>query len=106
MPADPLVTNRPRVVADLALKYRLPAIYAFREFADAGGLLSYGPNNVDSYRRAADPRGQDPQGRQARPSCRWSSPSRSTWSINLKTAQALGLTIPPSVLQQATEVIQ
>src|SRR5215471_12626182 len=53
VPGDPLVTNRPKMVADLALKYRLPTMTDFRELPRAGGLLSYGPDLVDSYRRAA-----------------------------------------------------
>ena len=53
IPGDPLVTNRPRVIADLALKYRLPTVTDFRELPGAGGLLSFGPDLVDSYRRAA-----------------------------------------------------
>ena len=53
VPGDPLVTNRPRIVADLALKYRLPTITDFKELPGAGGLLSFGPDLVDSYRRAA-----------------------------------------------------
>lgn len=105
LPADPLVTNRPRVVADLALKYRLPAIYAFRQFADAGGLLSYGPNSTDSYRRAATHVDKILKG--AKPGdMPMEQPATFDFVINLKTAQVLGLTIPQSVLQQATEVIQ
>ena len=52
-PGDPLVTNRPRIVADLALKYRLPTMMENKEMAAAGGLLSLGPDIVDSYRRSA-----------------------------------------------------
>jgi putative ABC transport system substrate-binding protein len=53
VPGDPLVTNRPRTVTDLALKYRLPTMFENKEFAEVGGLLSLGVNLVDSYRRAA-----------------------------------------------------
>src|SRR5207249_9569184 len=52
-PGDPLVTNRPRMVADLALKHRLPTMMENKEMAAAGGLLSLGPDIVDSYRRSA-----------------------------------------------------
>jgi putative ABC transport system substrate-binding protein len=105
MPADPLVTNRPGVVADLALKYRLPAIYGFRQFADAGGLLSYGPNNFEQYRRAAGHVDKIIKG--ANPAeLPMEQPTTFDFVLNLKTAKALGLTIPESVLQQATEVIQ
>ena len=105
MLADPLILNRVRMVADLALKYRLPATYAFRQFADAGGLLSYGPNVVDSYRRAATHVDRILKG--ANPAdLPMEQPNLFDFVVNLKTAQALGLTIPQAVLQQATEIIQ
>ena len=105
VPNDPLFLNRPRMVADLALKHRLPATYAFREYAAVGGLLSYGPNISDSYRRAATYvdkilKGANPADLPVE------QPTRFEFVINRSTAQALGLAIPPSVLQQATEVIQ
>src|SRR5262245_28276400 len=53
VPGDPLVTNRPKVIADLALKYRLPTMTDFMELPASGGLLAFGPHLVDSYRRAA-----------------------------------------------------
>jgi putative ABC transport system substrate-binding protein len=53
VPGDPLVTNRPKVVADLALRYRWPTMTDFRELPESGGLMSFGPDLVDSYRRAA-----------------------------------------------------
>jgi putative ABC transport system substrate-binding protein len=76
---DPLVTNRPRVVADLALKYRLPTMTDFRELPESGGLMSFGPDLVDSYRRAAthvDKILKEP----IQPTCPWSSPRSSTSS--------------------------
>jgi putative tryptophan/tyrosine transport system substrate-binding protein len=105
MPADPLVTNRPGVVADLALRYRLPAIYAFRQFADAGGLLSYGPHNFASYRRAATHVDKILKG--AKPGdLPMEQPTVFVFVINLKTARDLGLSMPQSMLQQATDLIQ
>jgi putative ABC transport system substrate-binding protein len=55
VPGDPLVTNRPRTVTDLALKYRLPTMFENKEFAEVGGLLSLGVNLVGSYRRTGGP---------------------------------------------------
>ena len=105
MPADPLVLNNVRIVADLALEHRLPATYSLRQFPDAGGLLSYGPNVIDSYRRSAA--FVDKILKAGNPAeLPMEQPTTFDFVLNLKTAQALGLTIPPSVLQQATEVIQ
>jgi putative ABC transport system substrate-binding protein len=102
---DPITfTYQPLIVA-LAAQYRLPDVYEVREFVDAGGLLAYGPNLVGLYRRAAvyvDKilRGAKPAGLPVE------QPTRFDFAINLRTAHALGLTIPQSVLLQATEVIQ
>ena len=98
------VRSRARVVA-AAAKARLPAVYDNRLFTDAGGLMSYGPDVTDLYRRAADYvdkilKGTKPADLPVE------LPAKLDAVVNLKTAQALGLTIPPSVLQQATEVIQ
>ena len=104
-PGDPLVSNRPRMVADLALKYRLPTIMDNKEFAEAGGLLSLGPDLVDSYRRAATHVDKILKG--ANPAdLPMEQPAKLDLLVNLKTARTLGLTIPPSVLAQATQVIQ
>ena len=105
VPGDPLVTNRPRVVADLALKYRLPTMTDFRELPESGGLMSFGPDLADSYRRAATHvdkilKGANPAG------LPMEQPTKFDLVVNLKTAKALGLTIPPSVLARATQVIQ
>jgi putative ABC transport system substrate-binding protein len=105
VPGDPLVTNRPRMVADLALKYRLPTITDFRELPEAGGLLSFGPDLVDSYRRAATHVDKILKG--ANPAdLPMEQPTKFDLFVNLKTARALGLTIPQSVLLRATQVIQ
>jgi putative ABC transport system substrate-binding protein len=104
-PSDPLVSNRPRMIADLALKYRLPTMMVNKEFVEAGGLLSYGPDLTDSYRRAAAYVDKILKG--ANPAdLPMEQPTKFDLFVNLKTAQALGLTIPQSVLQQATQVIQ
>ena len=105
VPGDPLVTNRPRVIADLALKYRLPTMTDFKELPGAGGLMSFGPDLVDSYRRAATHvdkilRGTKPA------DLPMEQPTKFDLVVNLKTARALNLTIPQSVLIQATQVIQ
>jgi putative ABC transport system substrate-binding protein len=104
-PADPLTTNRPKVVAELALKHRLPAMMDLREFVEAGGLLSLGVNLTELYRRAAVHVDKIVKG--ANPAdLPMEQPTKLDLFVNLKTAQALGLIIPQSVLTQATEVIQ
>ncbi len=95
---------RARVV-DFMAKRRLPTIYSSNIFVDAGGLMSYGPNSIDSYRRAATY--VDKILRGAKPSdLPVERPTKFDLVINLKTAKALGLTIPPTLLLQATKVIK
>jgi putative tryptophan/tyrosine transport system substrate-binding protein len=92
-------------IADFALRSRLPSVFEEREFAVAGGLLSYGPNVRELYRRGATYVDKVLKG--AKPAdLPVEQPTRFDFVVNLKTARALGLTIPQDVLMQATEVIQ
>jgi putative tryptophan/tyrosine transport system substrate-binding protein len=105
VPSDALTTNHRGRLASLAMQYRLPVIYDYREFAEVGGLMAYGPNLRDLYRRAAGYVDKILKG--ARPAdLPVEQPMQFDFIINLTTAHALGLTIPPHVLLQATEVIQ
>jgi len=92
-------------ITQLALKYRLPASFAFREYVDAGGLVSYGVNFSDMFRRAAVYVDKILKG--AKPAdLPVEQPTKYELVINLKTAKALGLTISPSILQRADQVIE
>jgi putative ABC transport system substrate-binding protein len=92
-------------IAELAAKSRVPAISSLREFAEAGGLMAYGVNLGESFRRAATYVDKILKG--AKPAdLPVEQPTKFELVINLKTAKALGLTIPPSLLQRADEVIQ
>ena len=91
--------------AALAATHRLPAMYKWKMYVEAGGLMSYGPSLSDSHRRAATYVDKILKG--ATPAdLPVEQPTQYELVINLKTAQALGLTIPPSILLQANEVIR
>ena len=92
-------------IADLAAKHRLPAMYGSKEHVEAGGFMSYAPNALDVFRRAATYVDKILKG--AKPAdLPVEQPTKFEFVINLKTAKALGLTIPQSVLGRADEVIQ
>src|SRR6185503_4030044 len=95
---------RPRQLADFALKAHLPTMHAFRFFVDAGGLMSYGATQSEIYAIAAEQTARILEG--ARPSeLPLRQATRFELAINLKTAKALGLTIPQSLLLRADHVI-
>jgi ABC-type uncharacterized transport system substrate-binding protein len=102
---SPMFYTEHRRLVDLAAKHRLPAIYVFREAVDAGGLMAYGASIPDLFRRAAAYvdkilKGSKPADLPVE------QPTKFELVINLKTAKALGLTIPQSLLQRADEVLQ
>jgi putative ABC transport system substrate-binding protein len=105
VPAEPLVnTNRIRINT-LAQSARLPTMFGFREYVEAGGLMSYGPNVPGLFRRAAEVvdkilRGTTPGDIPVE------QPTTFELIINLKTAKALGLTVPQTLLARADEVIE
>jgi putative ABC transport system substrate-binding protein len=100
----PAAVHRETIIA-LAARHRLPAVYPFRYFASDGGLISYGPDVIDQFRRAAGYvdrilKGEKPAGLPVQ------APVKHETVINLKTAKALGLEVPPTLLARADEVIE
>jgi putative ABC transport system substrate-binding protein len=102
---NPAIFNQLKRIAELAIKSRLPAIYDDREFVEAGGLISYGTDHADLYRRAAVYVDKILKG--AKPAdLPVEQPTKFELVINLKTAKQIGLTIPPEVLMRADKVIK
>ena len=92
-------------IVSLAARYRLPVVYPYRFFAEVGGLVSYGVDLVDNYRRIGTYvdrilKGEKPSDLPIQ------APVKFELGINLKTAKALGLTVPPALLARADEVIE
>ena len=93
------------LIISLATRHKLPPVYPYDYLVTAGGLMSYGPDYIDQYRRAAGYvdrilKGEKPADLPVQ------APTKYELVINLKTAKALGLTVPPSILARADEVIE
>ena len=103
--SGPVLNAQLRQVVDLAAKSRLPAMYNFPEFVEAGGLMTYGVNNADMARRSATYVDKILKG--AKPAdIPVEQPKKFEFIINLKAAKQIGLTIPPNVLARADRVIR
>jgi putative ABC transport system substrate-binding protein len=103
--ANRFTTNHPDGIAALAARHKLPAVYPFRYFVEAGGLVSYGSDEGDQYRRAAAYvdrilKGEKPANLPVQ------APTKYELVINLKTAKALGIDVPATLLARADEVIE
>jgi putative ABC transport system substrate-binding protein len=102
---SPLTAIHRDLIIALAAQHRLPAVYPFRYFATRGGLISYGPDSIEPYRRAAGYvdrilRGEKPANLPVQ------APAKYDLVINLKTAKSLDLRVPPTLLARADEVIE
>ncbi len=103
--ASPLINNNSNLIISLAARHRLPATYPYRSFVADGGLIGYGPDPIDAHRQAAGYldrilKGEKPADLPVQ------APTKYELVINLKTAKALGLDVPPMLLARADEVIE
>lgn len=102
---DPLTDAQFRRIAEFATKRRLPGMYPRRQFVDAGGLMSYGPNLYETWKRAALHVDKIIKG--AKPAdLPVEQPTKFELVVNVRTAKALGIIIPPTILGRADEVIE
>jgi len=102
---DAILYNQRKQIADLAAKSRLPSIFALPEYAEAGGLIAYGADSLDLERRSATFVDKILKG--AKPAdLPVEQPTKFDLIINLRTAKAIGLTIPPSLLLRADQTIE
>ena len=103
--SGPIRSARLKEIAELAVKSRLPVIHSNTEYVDAGGLMTYGPNYPDFYRRAATYVDKILKGRKPA-ELPVEQPTKFEFIVNLKAAKQIGLTIPPNVLARADKVIK
>jgi putative ABC transport system substrate-binding protein len=103
--ADPLTVGNRVQIVEMAARHRLPGIYFWKEFVEAGGLMSYGPSFTEMFRRAAIYVDKILKG--ARPAdLPVEQPMRFELVLNLKTARALGITFPPTIMIRADRMIE